>query len=163
MGQTTSATNGPNFNWLSQQTNHLFFKGTRLTPYNSIKIWDFIRYKKNYMLGNNSKTNHFTDFRSVNFKMQVKPCATSVPNFNSLSLQTNYLWSKEENLLIQIVSRFGIKSLSEVKYAWQQLLDQLMDFKSLNVEQQGKTSATNGPNFNCLSQQTNHLLLKELD
>ena len=85
---------------------------------------------------------------SVNFKMQVKPCATRVPNFNSLSSQTNYLWQKEENLLIQIVSRFGIKSLSEVKYAWQQLLDQLMDFKSLNVEQQGNTSATNGPKFN---------------
>ena len=96
---------------------------------------------------------------SVNVKMQVKPCATSVPDFNSLSLQTNYLWCKEENLLIQIVSRFGIKSLSEVKYAWQQLLDQLMDFNSLNVEQQGKTSATNGPKFNWLSQQTNHLLL----
>ena len=95
--------------------------------------------------------------------MQVKPCATSVPNFNSLSLQPNFLWSKEENLLIQIVSRFGIKSLSEVKYAWQQVLDQLMDFKSLNVEQQGKTSATNGPKFNRLSQQTNHLLLKEQD
>ena len=95
--------------------------------------------------------------------MQVKPCATSVPTFNSLSLQTNFLWSKEENLLIQIVSRFGIKSLSEVKYAWQQLLDQLMDFKSLNVEQQGKTSPTNGLKFNRLSQQTNHLLLKEQD
>ena len=100
---------------------------------------------------------------SVNFKMQVKPCATRVTNFNSLSSQTNYLWQKEENLLIQIVSRFGIKSLSEVKYAWQQLLDQLMDFKSLNVEQQGKTNATNGPKFNWLSQQTNHLLLKEQD
>ena len=87
--------------------------------------------------------------------MQVKPRATSVPNFNSLSLQTNFLWSKEENLPIQIVSR-----LSEVKYAWQQLLDQLMDFKSLDVEQQGKTSATNGPKFNRLSQQTNHLLLR---
>ena len=74
-----------------------------------------------------------------------------------------FLWSKEENLLIQIVSRFGIKSLSEVKYAWQQLLDQLMDFKSLNVEQQGKTSPTNGPNFNWLYQQTNYLLLKEQD
>ena len=95
--------------------------------------------------------------------MQVKPCTTSVQNFKSLSLQRNFLWSKEENLLIQIVSRFGIKSLSEVKYAWQQLLDQLMDFKSLNVEQQGKTSATNGPKFNWLSQQTNHLLLKEQD
>ena len=95
--------------------------------------------------------------------MQVKPCATSIPNFNSLSLQTNFLWWKEENLLIQIVSRFGIKSLSEVKYAWQQLLDQLMDFKSLNVEKQGKTSPTNGPKFNRLSQQTNHLLLKEQD
>ena len=93
--------------------------------------------------------------------MQVKPCTTSVTNFNSLSLQTNYLWWKEENLLIQIVSRFGIKSLSEVKYAWQQLLDQLMDFKSLNVEKQGKTSPTNAPKFNRLSQQTNHLLLKE--
>ena len=101
---------------------------------------------------------------SVNFKMQVKPCATRVPNFNSLSSQTNYLWQKEENLLIQIVSRFGIKSLSEVKYAWQQLLDQLMDFKSLNVEQQGKTSATNGLKISTgLSQQTNHLLLKEQD
>ena len=84
----------------------------------------------------------------VNVKMQVKPCATRVPHFNSLSSQTNYLWQKEENLLIQIVSRFGIKSLSEVKYAWQQLLDQLMDFKSLNVEKQGNTSATNGPKFN---------------
>ena len=103
------------------------------------------------------------DFRSVNVKMQVKPCATSVTNFNSLSLQTNYLWWKEENLLIQIVSRFGIKSLYEVKYAWQQLLDQLMDFKSLNVEKQGKTSPTNAPKFNRLSQQTNHLLLKEQD
>ena len=95
--------------------------------------------------------------------MQVKPCTPSVPNFNSLSLQTNFLWSKEDNLLIQIVSRFGIKSLSEVKYAWQQLLDQLMDFKSLNVEQQGKTSPTDGPNFNWLYQQTNHLLLKKQD
>ena len=93
--------------------------------------------------------------------MQVKPCATNEPNFNSLSLQTNFLWSKEENLLIQIVSRFGIKSLSEEKYAWQQLLEQLMDIKSLNVEQQGKTSPTNGPKFNRLSQQTIHLLLKE--
>ena len=100
---------------------------------------------------------------SVNVKMQVNPCATSLPTFNTLSLQTNYLWWKEENLLIQIVSKFGIKSLSEVKYAWQQLLDQLLDFKSLNVEQQGKTSATNGPNFKWLSQQTNHLLLKEQD
>ena len=95
--------------------------------------------------------------------MQVKPCATSVPSFNSLSLQTNFLWSKEENLLIQIVSRFGIKSLSEVKYAWQQLLDQLMDIKSLNVEKWGKTSPTNWPKFNRLSQQTNHLLLKKQD
>ena len=95
--------------------------------------------------------------------MQVKPCATCAPNFKSLSLQPNFLWSKEENLLIQIVSRFGIKSLSEVKYAWQQLLDQLMDFKSLNVEQQGKTSATNVPKFNWLCQQTNHLLLKKQD
>ena len=90
-------------------------------------------------------------------------CATSVSNFKSLSLQTNFLWSKEENLLIQIVSKFGIKSLSEVKYAWQQLLDQLMDFKSLNVVKWGKTSPTNGPKFNRLSQQTNHLLLKEQD
>ena len=100
---------------------------------------------------------------SVNVKMQVMPCATSVPTFNTLSLQTNYLWWKEENLLIQIVSRIGMKLLSEVKYAWQQLLDELMDFKSLNVEQQGKASATNGPKFNWLSQQTNHLLLKEQD
>ena len=90
-------------------------------------------------------------------------CATSVSNFKSLSLQTNYLWWKEENLLIQIVSRFGIKSLSEEKYAWPQLLDQLIDFKSLNVEKQGKTSPTNGRKFNRLSQQTNHLLLKEQD
>ena len=35
---------------------------------------------------------------SVNVKMQVKPCATRVPNFNSLSSQTNYLWQKEEEL-----------------------------------------------------------------
>ena len=100
---------------------------------------------------------------SVNVKMQVMPCATSVPTFNTLSLETNYLWWKEENLLIQNVSKFGMKSLSEVKYDWQQLLDLLMDFKSFNVEQQGKTSATNGPNFKWLSQQTNHLLLKEQD
>ena len=100
---------------------------------------------------------------SVNVKMQVMPCATSVPTFNTLSLQTNYLWWKEENLLIQIVSRIGMKLLSEVKYAWQQLFDELMDFKSLNVEQQVKTGATNGPKFNWLSQQTNHLLLKEQD
>ena len=55
------------------------------------------------------------------------------------------------------------KSLSEVKYAWQQLLDYLMNFKSLNVEKQGKTSPTNAPKFNQLSQQTNHLVLKEQD
>ena len=38
-----------------------------------------------------------------------------------------------------------------------------MDFKSLNVETWGKTSLTNGPKFNRLSQQTNLLLLKEQD
>ena len=27
---------------------------------------------------------------SVNVKMQVKPCATRVPHFNSLSSQTNF-------------------------------------------------------------------------
>ena len=36
----TSPTNGPKFNRLSQQTNHLLLKGTRQTPYNSIKNWD---------------------------------------------------------------------------------------------------------------------------
>ena len=34
---------------------------------------------------------------SVNVKMQVDPCATSVPNFNSLSLQTNCVGWKEED------------------------------------------------------------------
>ena len=38
-----------------------------------------------------------------------------------------------------------------------------MDFKSLNVEKWGKTSPTNGPKFNRLSQQTNLLFLKEQD
>ena len=68
-----------------------------------------------------------------------------------------------ETNLFKLYQEFGMKSLSEVKYAWQQLLDQFMDFQSLNVEQQGKTGATNGPKFKWLSQQTNHLLLKEQD
>ena len=38
-----------------------------------------------------------------------------------------------------------------------------MDFKSLNVVKWGKTSTTNGPKFNRLSQQTNHILLNEQD
>ena len=41
-----------------------------------------------------------------------------------LAIVTNKLFMvEEENLLIQIVSKFGIKSLSVVKYAWQWLLD----------------------------------------